>query len=182
MSNNLKSPPLSKSGSYPTGKKRVELETRIIATVISKMSYLEVQWLKALDFENEDNRKAWIIIENTKGNYKEMIRKDVFTVSRFVPEVDHFNAKPVALLLVECNIHKAIVNELEKLAYDSKEEIKSQFFMNTAQQALKQDALKLHAGILSYVKPMASTNEYQRLEKLVKRISNRIADIKKQWI
>lgn len=185
MSNNLQSRVsdlLSTKAKYPTKGERIQLEKRVLSTVLNLSSYEKVKWLTALDFQDVGHRNLWKIIENAKGNFREVLREDIAIADLFACEVFHFNAQAIALLLVECNIHKAITDKLESMAYTCEDLNVSQFLLKTAQQALNQDALKLHAGILIYVKPMVNTSQVKDLEQLIERITVRIKSIKSQWI
>lgn len=163
---------------YPKHQRREELERRVLATVTNRASYHKVSFLLPQDFWFPITKKMWEIIVEAGGSYREMLRQDVFLTTMFVHEMDHWNSKEIALMLVEANISRAIVDQLEMIGLESQDEGKTKFFTDTAIQASLQDALKLHNGISRFIEPMATKAEHKKMLDLCQRITNRIEKIK----
>jgi hypothetical protein len=164
---------------YPTGNDRLGVEVRIMSCCSREKVYQDIIFLTPKDFQYTTCRKQFQIFEEAKGNYKQMVKIDQSFLDMFLSVGDLSNYRPLAILLVEMNISIAIIGVLEAVFIESKDQLEMDFLRMTIKEAMDQDALKLHAGILTYIKPIVSKWTYIKVERIVNRISKRLVEIKK---
>lgn len=165
---------------YPRGQAREIIEMKIISSLVSEDQFDRVAFLQPNDFESDKTRAMFEHIASVKGNYREAIRKDPRILEMCYELPDFLFLQSLALLLVECNISSAICDRLERTAYDCKDQAEGAFLLEASQDGRTIDALKLHASVIKFIKPMASQKSLNKVTSIINRITNRIEIIKNE--
>lgn len=171
----------------------MEIQRRIIGSVLDQGQYEKVKWLTKKDFRNYENKPyqdVWEIIRKYGGDYREIWRNSL-ELSGFMNQVattsDLINIQRLGIILVEWNVHSLVEATLMDIMNNSSNENEFDFVNNLWKEWLEMiskkggDILSGVAAMPDLVKPHVFDGSYYKIKSMSIKVEKRVLTIKKLW-